>query len=39
VANLNARISNGVFGISQANAESNWGSILAVARPQLPKVC
>jgi hypothetical protein len=39
--NINARIANGVLGISQYNAASNWGATIATVRPTLnmPRYC
>ena len=41
VTNINARIANGVIGISQYNAASNWGSTISANRSQLniPRYC
>ncbi len=41
VANINARIADGVIGIMQANPRGDWGSIIASIRPQLdtPLTC
>ena len=41
VTNINARIGNGVIGISQYNAASNWGSAISTNRSQLntPRYC
>jgi hypothetical protein len=36
VANLTARIKDGVLGVAQANPESNWGSTISSIRSQLP---
>lgn len=38
VANINARIADGVIGISQYNPAANWSSTLTQIRPQLGKV-
>ena len=38
VANINARIADGVIGISQYNPASAWSSTLSQIRPQLGKV-
>jgi hypothetical protein len=38
VANINARIADGVVGISQYNPNSSWSSTLSQIRPQLGKV-
>jgi hypothetical protein len=37
-ANINARIADGVIGISQYNPNSSWSSTLSQFRPQLAKV-
>jgi hypothetical protein len=41
VNNLNARIADGVIGISQYNPNSNWGSTISSIRGQLnmPRFC
>jgi hypothetical protein len=39
VSNLIARISDGVFGVTQANAKSNWTLKLSNIRPKLPNTC
>jgi hypothetical protein len=36
VANLTARINDGVLGVAQANPASNWGSTISSIRSQLP---
>jgi hypothetical protein len=38
VANINARIADGVIGISQYNPNSSWPSTIGQIRPQLGKV-
>lgn len=38
VANLNARMADGVVGISQYNPSSNWSTTIGQIRPQLGKV-
>jgi hypothetical protein len=38
VANINARIADGVMSISQYNPNSNWGSTIQQIRPQLSQV-
>ena len=38
--NLIARIKEGVFGITQQNAQNNWGTlVLNLLRPKLPSIC
>ena len=39
VADLTARIKDGVLGVSQVSADYTWGSVLRNIRPQLPSIC
>jgi hypothetical protein len=38
VANVNARIADGVVGVAQYNPSSNWASTIAQMRPNLSAV-